>query len=74
MKADQWRKAPGERDPDNIRGNQPRERRPMTPSQLDWPICPIRGFMVNPKKQCPKCKKKRFLKFNKERQKWECNQ
>ena len=44
----------------------------MSPSELNWPICPKKGFLVNPEKRCPKCKQKKFLKWNNDRSAWEC--
>jgi hypothetical protein len=45
----------------------------MTPSDLNWPVCPKKGFQVNPKKRCPKCKQKGKVKWSEAEQKWTCS-
>ncbi len=32
-------------------------------SMYTWPHCPVRGFLVNPKRACSKCKHKKHIKW-----------
>jgi hypothetical protein len=48
------------------------EREEVSPSELNWPVCPKKGFKVNPKRACAKCKKKGKLKFQEYTKKWFC--
>lgn len=38
----------------------------------EWPICPKKGFKVNPEKRCPRCKKKKHLRFDQIESVWKC--